>query len=436
MELRTGLRGKVVHWLATSELAPTFRALRVKTNEMPLASRSTRLNVERESTAARRTRFPRRSRLGSAGELVSVIQRLSLARSLPEIQAIVRTAARRITGADGATFVLSEDGQCYYADEDAISPLWKGQRFPQELCMSGWVMRHRQAAVIADIYTDPRIPQDVYRPTFVRSMAMVPIRRLDPLGAIGNYWAKPHRATPHELELLQALADSTAVAMENVRFYEQLRDSQLETLRRLALVAEYRDDNTYQHTERVARTAYLLACRLGLSHEQAAVIRQAAPLHDVGKLAVPDSILLKPGKLNEHEYDQIKRHATVGSAILAGSDFVVLRCGEEIARTHHERWDGTGYPTGLNHDKIPLSGRIVALADVFDALTHARCYKPAWDTDRAMDEILRLRGNQLDPDVVDAFSEFDPGDLVELPADWTPDRDAEVATAETGAPIF
>jgi GAF domain-containing protein len=201
---------------------------------------------------------------------------------VPEIQAIVRTAARRLTGADGATFVLGENGDCYYADEDAISPLWKGQRFPQEMCMSGWVIRTREAVVIEDIYTDPRIAQDVYRPTFVRSMAMVPIRRLDPLGAIGNYWATPHRATPEELELLQALADTTAVAMENVRFYEQLRDSQVETLRRLALVAEYRDDNTYQHTERVARTSYLLAQRLGLSHEDAAVLRHAAPLHDVG----------------------------------------------------------------------------------------------------------------------------------------------------------
>ena len=364
--------------------------------------------------------------LGRAGELITVIQRLSLARSVPEIQAIVRTAARSLTGADGATFVLSDNGYCYYADEDAISPLWKGQRFPQETCMSGWVMRHREPVAIEDIFLDDRIPHDVYRATFVRSMAMVPIRRLDPLGAIGNYWASPHRPTQEELELLQALADTTAVAMENVRFYEQLRDSQVETLQRLALVAEYRDDNTYQHTERVARTAYLLADRLGLSGEEAAVIRQAAPLHDVGKLAVPDSVLLKPGRLTDGEYAQIKRHTAVGGAILAGSKFVVLRRGEEIARSHHERWDGGGYPSGLAGDKIPLSGRIVALADVFDALTHARCYKPAWDTDRAMDEIIRLRGRQLDPDVVDAFIELDPPGLVELPADWATEPVAEV----------
>lgn len=358
--------------------------------------------------------------LGRSGELVTVIQRLSLARSVPEIQAIVRTAARQLTGADGATFVLNDAGQCFYADEDAITPLWKGQRFPQDMCISGWVMRNGQAVVIEDIFSDSRIPHDAYRPTFVRSLAMVPIRRLDPLGAIGNYWATPHRATAEELELLQALADTTAVAMENVRFYEQLRDSQLDTLQRLALVAEYRDDNTYQHTERVARTAYLLAERLGVSRQEAAVIRQAAPLHDVGKLAVPDSVLLKPGRLTTGEYDQIKRHTAVGAAILAGSNFIVLRRGEEIARSHHERWDGGGYPNSLAGDTIPLSGRIVALADVFDALTHARCYKPAWDTDRAIEEIMALRGRQLDPDVVDAFAQLDPPSLVELPDDWTP----------------
>jgi putative two-component system response regulator len=368
--------------------------------------------------------------LGRAGELITVIQRLSLARSVPEIQAIVRRAARQLTGADGATFVLGEEGYCYCADEDAISPLWKGQRFPREICMSGWVMEHRQAVVIEDIFTDARIPQDVYRPTFVRSMAMVPIRRLDPLGAIGNYWATPHQATAEELELLQALADTTAVAMENVRFYEQLRDSQLDTLQRLALVAEYRDDNTYQHTERVARTAYLLAQRLGLSQQEAAVIRQAAPLHDVGKLAVPDSVLLKPGRLTDGEYDQIKRHTAVGAAILSGSNFIVLRRGEEIARSHHERWDGDGYPNGLAVEKIPLSGRIVALADVFDALTHARCYKPAWDTDRAIEEILTLRGHQLDPDVVDAFAQLDPPNLVELPDDWGPAPASDVPPTE------
>ncbi len=162
------------------------------------------------------------SRLDFAGELVATIQRLSFARSLLDVQEIVRTAARRLTGADGATFVLREGACCYYADEDAISPLWKGLRFPIETCISGWTMLNRQAAVIEDIYVDQRIPHDAYRPTFVQSLAMVPIRTLNPVGAIGNYWARRHRPTREEVELLQALADSTAVAMENVRVYHEL----------------------------------------------------------------------------------------------------------------------------------------------------------------------------------------------------------------------
>jgi signal transduction histidine kinase len=166
--------------------------------------------------------FTELSRVERARELVAAIQRLSLARSLLEVQEIVRTAARRLTGADGATFVLRDADRCYYADEDAISPLWKGQRFPIEICISGWTMLNRRSTVIEDIYADPRIPHDAYRPTFVKSLAMVPIRTLDPVGAIGNYWAKRHWPDEREVELLQALADSTAVAIENVRIYEEL----------------------------------------------------------------------------------------------------------------------------------------------------------------------------------------------------------------------
>ena len=154
--------------------------------------------------------------------LVEVVQRLSMARDLESVMAIVRRAARELTGADGATFVLRDAGRCFYADEDAIEPLWKGQRFPMSACISGWVMLNREPAAIADIYVDPRIPADAYRPTFVKSLAMVPIRTLDPVGAIGNYWAAHHVPSPDELRVLQALADTTAVAMENLRVYEEL----------------------------------------------------------------------------------------------------------------------------------------------------------------------------------------------------------------------
>jgi tRNA A-37 threonylcarbamoyl transferase component Bud32 len=156
--------------------------------------------------------------------LVVVVQRLSLARDLARVQEIVRRAARRLTGADGATFVLRDGDRCFYADEDAIAPLWKGQRFPMSACISGWSMLNRRPAIIDDIYADSRIPHDAYRPTFVKSLVMVPIRTLDPIGAIGNYWASPHHPSPAEGKLLQALADTTAVALENVGVFTELED--------------------------------------------------------------------------------------------------------------------------------------------------------------------------------------------------------------------
>jgi len=156
--------------------------------------------------------------------LVGVVQELSLARSMEAVQVIVRRAARALTNADGATFVLRDGAQCFYADEDAVAPLWKGKRFPLEACISGWTMLNRLEAVIEDIYADDRIPHDAYRVTFVKSLVMVPIRKQDPIGAIGAYWATRRRPTVEEVKLLQALADSTSIAIENVQLYAELED--------------------------------------------------------------------------------------------------------------------------------------------------------------------------------------------------------------------
>lgn len=175
---------------------------------------------------------------GQADYLINVIQQLSLAHDLDTVMTIVRQAARSLTGADGATFVLRDRDMCYYADEDAIEPLWKGHRFPMASCISGWVMLNRQPVVIRDIYQDPRIPAAAYRPTFVKSLAMVPIRTEEPVGAIGNYWADHYEAGPEQLKLLQALANSASIAIENVQLYNELeqrvrdRTAQLEVANR------------------------------------------------------------------------------------------------------------------------------------------------------------------------------------------------------------
>jgi len=159
---------------------------------------------------------------GAMERLVKVVQELSKARSVDTLADIVRNAARDLTSADGATFVLRDGDQCYYAEENAISPLWKGLRFPMSNCISGWVMMHAEPVVIEDIYADARIPAEAYRPTFVKSMLMVPIRRDAPMGAIGNYWATRRVPSHEEMTILQALADTTSVAMENVQLFNEL----------------------------------------------------------------------------------------------------------------------------------------------------------------------------------------------------------------------
>lgn len=154
--------------------------------------------------------------------LVKAVQDLSLAHDLATITEIVRVAAREITGADGATFILKDGDECYYAEENAMEPLWKGKRFPINACISGWVMRHKQYVAISDIYQDDRVPHDWYRPTFVKSLVIVPIRASRPLGAIGNYWSTTHSPSPEELDILQSLANITAVTLENIKTNEEL----------------------------------------------------------------------------------------------------------------------------------------------------------------------------------------------------------------------
>jgi PAS domain S-box-containing protein len=190
---------------------------------------------------------------------------------------------------------------------------------------------------------------------------------------------------------------------EASRTRRELEEAQFEMLARLTAAAEFHDDNTGQHTRRVGDVSVTIARRLGLPCEQVDLIGRAAPLHDVGKIAIPDAILGKSGRLTCPEFEQMKTHTTIGAQMLAGSAFALLEMAEEIALTHHERWDGTGYPAGLEGDAIPIAGRIVAVADVFDALTHERPYKEAWSEDDALAEMAAQSGRQFDPQVLDAF---------------------------------
>jgi putative two-component system response regulator len=200
------------------------------------------------------------------------------------------------------------------------------------------------------------------------------------------------------------LRDQNEILAEKVRERTaELEESRLEILKRLAIAAEYRDDDTGQHTQRVGRLSAHLAEALSLPKDYIDLLLEAAPLHDVGKIGIPDSILLKPGKLTAAEFDVMKTHTVIGAKILSGGRSDSIRMAAKIALTHHERWDGSGYPHGLAREEVPIEGRIVAVVDVFDALTHIRPYKTAWTIDRALAEILSQKGKQFDPCVVEAF---------------------------------
>ena len=191
-----------------------------------------------------------------------------------------------------------------------------------------------------------------------------------------------------------------------------LQEAQTEALEKLAQAAEFRDDDTGDHIRRVGNCAEKLALQLGFPAHEAQLIGRAAPLHDIGKIAISDAILLKPGKLTDEEFGIMKTHALMGAALLSHSRSPLMQRAEIIARTHHERFDGTGYPARLAGDNIPLEGRIAAVIDVFDALTHERPYKAAWPIADALAEIQKSAGSHFDPRVVEAFCQLNHADLI------------------------
>jgi putative two-component system response regulator len=213
-------------------------------------------------------------------------------------------------------------------------------------------------------------------------------------------------------DVLHASTDSILKRHEQViegqQAKQRLFKAQIEQLERLAVTAELRDDSTGEHSYRVGKLASVLGREFGCDEETLFMLDLAGRLHDIGKIGIPDGILLKPGRLTRVEREIMQTHTTVGAELLAKSDVPHMQMAEDIARFHHEWWDGNGYPTGISGTAIPLSARITALADVFDALTHKRPYKEPWPVARALDEIRRLRGFQFDPDLTDLFLQLIP----------------------------
>ncbi len=219
------------------------------------------------------------------------------------------------------------------------------------------------------------------------------------LDAEGNIVPFPDAAR----DALLSLSSTAAVTIHNAMLQDQLRQAHRETILRLSVASEYRDDDTGEHVRRMSRNCGILARAMGLPLARAELIEYASPMHDIGKIGIPDCVLRKPGSLSNEERRLMQQHTVIGGRILENPENELIAKAREVALSHHEKWDGSGYPAGLKGTQIPLSGRIAGLADVFDALVSKRCYKDAMPFERAVEIIRDERGGHFDPDIVDAF---------------------------------
>ncbi|HBB67253.1 MAG: hypothetical protein A2X28_11395 [Elusimicrobia bacterium GWA2_56_46] len=291
-------------------------------------------------------------------------------------------------------------------------------RVPFGKGIAGHVAATGATVNIADAYHDNRFNRDLDMMTGYRTRSILAV----PLKNVGGHIIgvfevinKDEGAFDTDDEgILQLLGSLAASAIENAQLYESLSKSQLETIYRLAVTAEYRDQqDTAIHLRHISEYSALIAQGMGLPEREVETIRYASPLHDIGKVGIADAILLKPGKLTPEEFEEMKKHTLYGAKILSGAESSLLQIACKVAGSHHEKFDGSGYPSGLKGGHIPVCARIVSVADVFDALCMPRVYKPKWAPEKARDYIREETGKAFDPDVVEAFERV-YGDILKI----------------------
>ena len=390
-------------------------------------------------------------------ELLRIGTALTATRDLEELLEIIVSAARSLTRADAGSLYIKQGDHLQFtvSQNDTLlarlGPEETAARFrpfPVEIdesSMAGYAAVTGAPLNIPDAYSIPEgVPYSFdsgydersgYRTVSVLVVPLLDTEKelvgvLQLINCLDED-GRPREFGPNAERLARSMASQAAVSIRNARLTRDLKSAHLDTIMRLSMAAEYRDMDTAMHIRRMANYSAMLAGEMGMSAHEVELMLYASPMHDVGKLGVPDAILLKPGKLTDEEFKVIESHTTIGARILAGGESELIRASEEIALSHHEKWNGRGYPKGLAGEEIPVTGRICALADVFDALTSVRCYKPAFPMEKALDIIRKDSGTHFDPGVVDAFmSHLD--DVERIKAEFQEDPDERMHPDRSG----
>jgi len=360
------------------------------------------------------------ARLLEITDLFHISERIAAIRDTQRLlEYVLGAALERVGAVRGSIMLVSEDGnQLEVAHSIGLPRGMDRAVVEMGESISGWVARHVQPLLVPDIRDDAQV-RHFSRDLPGHSFVSVPLERKGTNGGIHLGIEAQHPRvlavlnvtdkqgggafTDSDLKALSIVANHAAAALENVRLLGELEEAQREIVFTLGAIVETRSLETGNHVKRVAEYCKYLAVRCGLSETEGEVLRLAAPLHDVGKVGIPDAILNKPGKLTPEEFDIIKTHATMGYDMLKVSRGRILRTAAVVAHEHHEKFDGTGYPRGLKGKDTHIFGRITGIADVFDALGAERSYKKAWEIERIVDHLREQRGRHFDPELVDIF---------------------------------
>ena len=352
---------------------------------------------------------------------------LTSTRDLDRLLDIILTEARGLTNSDAGSVYLARGDRLWFSTsqnetlfnrhgEEETRRLFEKFDIPMDVgSIAGYCAVRKKVLNIPDVYSLPedypfRFNSYWDKANNYRSKSMLVLPMLDTNNAVVgvlqliNSKDEAGNIVPFPVEIeeiITSFASEAAVAIHNARLTEELKEAHLETVFRLGVAAEYRDKETANHIRRVSEYSRLLGDLAGLGEEEQELLYWSAAMHDVGKLGVPDAILHKPGLLTEEERRTMQCHTLVGARILQGASCDLLRAAQVVALTHHEKFDGSGYPAGTSGSEIPFFGRIVALADVFDALSSRRIYKPPFARDKVLGILQEERGKHFDPRILD-----------------------------------